>query len=157
PGPGRRRPADRRGRAGLPAPAGQPPRVRRRPHVTPDLLRRLRTAPGEAALAAATRVVGHDPLAAASALRGGGVDADLAAAALSQAVLRSRAQSKFGTDAESMFFTRASLEQATRALVADRRAARLAAAGVRHLADLCCGIGADTIAAARAGLTVTAV
>ena len=53
-----------------------------------------------------------------------------------------------------MFFTRAGLEQATRAVVADRRAARLGAAGVRTLADLGCGLGADALAFARAGLRV---
>jgi hypothetical protein len=38
--------------------------------------------------------------------------------------------------------------------VAGRRAARLYAAGVRTLADLGCGLGADAIAAARAGIRV---
>src|SRR5690242_10722239 len=56
-----------------------------------------------------------------------------------------------------MFFTRAGLEQATRAVVADRRAARLAAAGVKTLADLGCGLGSDALAAARAGISVYAV
>ena len=56
-----------------------------------------------------------------------------------------------------MFFTRAGLEQATRAVVAERRAARLRAAGVRTLADLGCGLGADAIAAARAGIRVHGV
>jgi SAM-dependent methyltransferase len=56
-----------------------------------------------------------------------------------------------------MFFTRAGLEQATRAVVADRRAARLAAAGVTTLADLGCGLGSDALAAGRAGIRVHAV
>jgi hypothetical protein len=56
-----------------------------------------------------------------------------------------------------MFFTRVGLEQATRAVVAERRAARLAAAGVRTLADLGCGLGSDALAAARAGIRVYAV
>jgi hypothetical protein len=56
-----------------------------------------------------------------------------------------------------MFFTRTGLEQATRAAVAARRAARLAGAGVTRLADLGCGIGSDAIAAARAGIRVHAV
>jgi THUMP domain-like/Methyltransferase domain len=56
-----------------------------------------------------------------------------------------------------MFFTLAGLEQATRRVVADRRAARLAAAGVATLADLGCGIGTDALAAARAGIRVHAV
>jgi SAM-dependent methyltransferase len=42
-------------------------------------------------------------------------------------------------------------------VVADRRAARLAAAGVRSLADLGCGLGSDALAAARAGIRVYAV
>jgi hypothetical protein len=56
-----------------------------------------------------------------------------------------------------MYFTRAGLEQATRAVVARRRAGRLAAAGAIRIADLGCGIGADSIAFARAGLLVRAV
>ena len=96
----------------------------------------------------------RDPLAAAAALRARGIPAGLAAAALTQAELRRRAVGKFGPAAAGMFFTRAGLEQATRAVVADRRAARLRAAGVRTLADLGCGLGADAIAAARAGIRV---
>ncbi len=122
-----------------------------------DSLARLRTPEGAAALSAAAQLAGVDPLAAATALRARGVQPDLAAAALTQTELRARAAGKFGAEADRMFFTRAGLEQATRSVVADRRAARLAAAGVRHLADLCCGIGADALAAARAGMRVTAV
>ncbi|WP_106315509.1 THUMP-like domain-containing protein [Actinoplanes italicus] len=127
------------------------------PHVTPELLRLLRTPEGMKALAAAAEVAGGEPLAAASALRAGGFGAELAAAALTQASLRERAAMKFGQVAAGMFFTRAGLEQATRAVVADRRAARLAAAGVRTLADLGCGLGADALAAARHGIAVHAV
>ena len=112
-----------------------------------------------AAIDAATRLIdaGRDPLAAAAALRAGGVPPDLAAAALTQATLRQRAVAKFGADAGRLLFTRAGLEQATRSVVATRRAARLAAAGVRRIADLGCGLGADTIAFARAGMRVFAV
>ena len=117
----------------------------------------LRTPEGVNALAAATEVADRDPLAAASTLRARGVSADLASAALTQVDLRRRAQAKFGPAAASMFFTRAGLEQATRAVVADRRAARLAAAGVRTMADLGCGLGSDALAAARAGISVYAV
>ncbi|MBL7256994.1 methyltransferase domain-containing protein [Actinoplanes sp. LDG1-01] len=109
------------------------------------------------ALALASEIAAGDPLAAASALRSRGVPPELAAAALTQVDLRRRATSKFGPDAESMFFTRAGLEQATRAAVSNRRAARLAAAGVKTLADLGCGLGSDAIAAARAGIEVYAV
>lgn len=124
--------------------------------MDPDLLARLRTADGVEALAAA-EVAGGEPLAAASALRSRGIAPDLAAAALTQADLRRRAVAKFGPDAERMFFTRAGLEQATRAAVADRRAARLAAAGVTRLADLGCGLGSDALAAGRRGIRVYAV
>jgi SAM-dependent methyltransferase len=126
--------------------------------VDEAMVGRLRAAEGRRALDAADAVVGRgDPLAAAASLRAGGIDADLAAAALTQASLRRRAVGKFGADAARLLFTRAGLEQATRPVVADRRAARLAAAGVRSVADLGCGIGADTLAFARAGLRVAAV
>ncbi|GAB1645034.1 THUMP-like domain-containing protein [Krasilnikovia sp. MM14-A1259] len=122
-----------------------------------ELLATLRTAEGSAALAAADEVSGADPLAAAARLRARGVPPPLAAAALTQTDLRRRAAGKFGAAAATMFFTRAGLEQATRAVIADRRAARLRAAGVTTLADLGCGLGADALAAARAGIRVYAV
>lgn len=125
--------------------------------MTPELLQLLRTPEGLKALAAAVEVTGGEPLAAASALRARGFGAELSAAALTQASLRERAAGKFGPDAAGMFFTRAGLEQATRAVVADRRAARLAAAGVGTLADLGCGLGSDALAAARHGIRVYAV
>ncbi|MEH1054416.1 methyltransferase domain-containing protein [Micromonospora sp. CPCC 206171] len=122
-----------------------------------DQLAALRTPEGSAALAAAAELAGGDPLTSAAALRTAGVPAGLAAAALTQAELRRRAVAKFGPEAVGMFFTRAGLEQATRRPVADRRAARLRAAGVRTLADLGCGLGADALAAARAGIRVYGV
>jgi SAM-dependent methyltransferase len=126
-------------------------------HRALDQLTALRTPDGGQALAAATELAGDDPLAAATALRARGMPPDLAAAALTQARLRARAAGKFGADAARMYFTATGLEQATRPGVAERRAARLAAAGVNTLTDLGCGIGADTIAAARAGIRVRAV
>ncbi|GAA3200841.1 methyltransferase domain-containing protein [Dactylosporangium siamense] len=111
----------------------------------------------EQALKAAAALPDGDPLAAASALRAAGFPPDLAATALTQVALRRKAVAKFGADASVMHFTRAGLEQATRGPVAARRAARLAAAGATSVADLGCGIGADTIAFARAGLRVHAV
>ncbi|MFE9200612.1 methyltransferase domain-containing protein [Micromonospora sp. NPDC007230] len=122
-----------------------------------DQLAALRTPEGSAALAAAAEVAGGDPLAAAARLRSAGFPAGLAAAALTQAELRRRAVGKFGPEAAGMFLTRPGLEQATRRVVADRRAARLRAAGVRTLADLGCGLGADALAAARAGIRVYGV
>ncbi|MGC4914596.1 THUMP-like domain-containing protein [Streptomyces albogriseolus] len=84
--------------------------------------------------------------------------AELVSAALRQARLRQRAVAKFGAeDAARMFFTPNGVEQSTRRGVAAYRAERLRAAGVRSVADLCCGIGGDAIALARAGIRVLAV
>jgi SAM-dependent methyltransferase len=83
--------------------------------------------------------------------------AEVAAAALDQAVLRRRARTKFGDRAATMFFTRDGLEQATRPGVAAHHARRLAATGVRRVIDLGCGIGSDALAFAEAGLSVVAV
>ncbi|MDH6517072.1 SAM-dependent methyltransferase [Streptomyces sp. SAI-135] len=84
--------------------------------------------------------------------------AELVSAALGQARLRQRAEAKFGAeDAGRMFFTPNGVEQSTRASVATYRARRLKALGVTSVADLCCGIGGDAIALARAGIRVLAV
>lgn len=84
--------------------------------------------------------------------------AELVSAALGQARLRQRAVAKFGaTDAHRMYFTADGVEQATRASVATYRAQRIAALGVRRLLDVCCGVGGDAIALARAGVRVLAV
>ncbi|MER5401441.1 methyltransferase domain-containing protein [Streptomyces sp. NPDC002599] len=84
--------------------------------------------------------------------------AELVSAALGQARLRQRAAAKFGAeDAGRMFFTPNGVEQSTRTTVAVHRAERLRALGVRSVADLCCGIGGDAIALARAGIRVLAV
>jgi SAM-dependent methyltransferase len=103
---------------------------------------------------------------------------ELVSAALTQARLRQRAVAKFGAeDAARMYFTPDGLEQSTRASVAAYRAGLFAGGGtevggadgaaaaggadvglgVRELADLCCGIGGDAIALARAGVSVLAV
>ncbi|MFF4401163.1 methyltransferase domain-containing protein [Streptomyces sp. NPDC001480] len=102
------------------------------------------TAPAEE-LAVATRLRRDHP-------------ADLVSAALGQARLRQRAAAKFGAeDAERMYFTPNGVEQSTRTSVADYRAGRLRDLGVTSVADLCCGIGGDAIALARAGIRVLAV
>ena len=117
----------------------------------------LRTPEGAAALTAAAELIERGPTVAAPAMRARGFEPDLATTALRQAELRRAAVPKFGADAASMFFTRSGLEQATRGAVANRRAARLRAAGTTAIADLGCGIGADTLAFARAGMRVYAV
>ncbi|WP_425508158.1 class I SAM-dependent methyltransferase [Streptomyces bathyalis] len=83
---------------------------------------------------------------------------ELVSAALGQARLRQRAAAKFGAeDAARMYFTPNGLEQSTRAGVAAYRAERFLRSGVERPADLCCGIGGDAIALARAGMHVLAV
>ncbi|MYW02188.1 methyltransferase [Streptomyces sp. SID3343] len=85
-------------------------------------------------------------------------DPELIAAALTQTRLRQRGRAKFPGDADRMFFTPDGLEQATRTSVAELRAGRFAeGAGIERVADLCCGIGGDAIALARAGIAVHAV
>ncbi|MFG3184715.1 methyltransferase domain-containing protein [Streptomyces nigra] len=84
--------------------------------------------------------------------------AELVSAALGQARLRQRAAAKFGAeDAGRMYFTPNGVEQSTRASVAAYRAARMRELGIGSVADLCCGIGGDAIALARAGIRVLAV
>ncbi|MBL8145520.1 MAG: methyltransferase domain-containing protein, partial [Anaerolineae bacterium] len=80
--------------------------------------------------------------------------AEQASAVLELARLRHKAVAKFGTDAARLFFTRDALEQASDAPV--RRYHALEGAG-QHVADLCCGIGADALAFAAAGAQVLAV
>lgn len=120
-------------------------------------LPRLHTEAGRALLEHAQLLLREsDPRQAAVRLRRHTDDPELASQALTQASLRRDAASKFGVDAAAMFFTRDGLEQASRAVVARRRAQRLAQAGAAHVADLCCGIASDALALARSGLQITA-
>lgn len=89
-------------------------------------------------------------------LRAQGIAPDLAAAVVTQSRLRARARAKFGDFADGMLFTADGLEQATRLLVAALHARRYLDAGVTALADLTCGIGADSLAFAGTGLRVVA-
>jgi SAM-dependent methyltransferase len=116
----------------------------------------LRTDEGQALLARAAALAGEDPLRAQTALRRDAAP-ERVAVAMSQAELRRRAVAKFGDLAGRMYFTPDGLEQATRLVVAQHRAARLVAFGAATLIDLGCGIGGDLIAAARAGLTAAGV
>lgn len=99
----------------------------------------------------------EDALALSTRMRNAGHSPELVAAVLSQARLRVRAEAKFGEFASRMLFTRAGLEQATRLSVAARHARRFVDAGVRHVADLGCGLGADAMAMSSLDLEVTAV
>ena len=96
-------------------------------------------------------------LAVGARLRREGHDAGLVSAALTQARLRERAVGKLGPVAGRLLLTADGLEQASRAEVAAAHADRFVHAGLRRVADLCCGIGADLVALGSAGLDVTGV
>ena len=91
-----------------------------------------------------------------SSLRAAGHEAGLVAAVLTQAKLRRRAVAKFGPFAERMIFTEAGLEQASRLSVAALHANRFRQAGIDSVADLGCGIGAESMAMASLDINVKA-
>jgi hypothetical protein len=91
-----------------------------------------------------------------SSLRAQGHDAGLVAAVLTQAKLRRRAVAKFGPFAERMIFTEPGLEQASRLSVAALHANRFRQAGIGEVADLGCGIGAESMAMASLDINVKA-
>lgn len=117
--------------------------------LSPEGLRLLDSLPAWDSSADVVRTVAE--------LRKAGHAPTLVAAVLSQAKLRAKAAGKFGEFARSMLFTEAGLEQATRLRVAALHAGRFAGAGIGHVADLGCGIGADAVAMAALELRVTAV
>jgi SAM-dependent methyltransferase len=126
-------------------------------------LRRLRTPEGVAATALAAELVaqGLDVLPALDRLRSR-VGAEHAGPAWELARLRARARPVFGADADVLFLTADTLEQAGRPALAARRAQRLLSGevggwGIDSVADLGCASGTDTIALARAGASVLAV
>src|SRR5699024_4433206 len=111
-----------------------------------------------------------------SALRKEGHSAEVTAALLTQARLRKEAPAKLGPFADDMLFTRDGLAQATRLPVAAHHARRLIGQAAPadtaeadgsapapdgeaplRIADLGCGIGADSIAFSGMGAQVTAV
>lgn len=128
-----------------------------------DAFRELLTPDGRRALTEAVNLLaaGAEPVTAATTLRKTYSPA-LTSAALTQAALRRRAEAKFGADAAAMYFTPQGLEQATRAEVAAHRASRVTGPGpasgaAPRVLDVCCGIGGDLVALARAGCPVDAV
>lgn len=127
------------------------------PPSAADLLRRLSTPEGQALLASLPDYAEQDVIASSRRLREAGTDPALAAAALTQSRLRSRARGRLGPGADRLLHTAQGLEQATRPVVAARHARRFVDAGVEHVWDLGCGLGLDALAMAEAGLAVTAV
>lgn len=125
--------------------------------MSTDSIAPLLSAEGWELLSAVGPYAEADALAAAERLRKAGHSAELVSAVLTQSRLRNKATAKFGEFAEQMIFTQAGLEQATRLPVAALHAQRFATAGVSKIADLGCGIGADSLAFATLDLEVTAV
>jgi protein-L-isoaspartate O-methyltransferase len=121
-------------------------------------LRRLRTPEGAAATALAAELVdqGLDVLPALARLRAQ-FGAELAGPAWELARLRARARPVFGAEADVLFLTADTLEQAGRPALAARRARRLLSDDADSAADLGCASGTDTVALARAGASVLAV
>ena len=122
-----------------------------------DLLTRLSAGEGARLLAGLPPYDPDQVVPLTGRLRDAGHSADLVAAALTQSRLRARAAGRFGDEAHRMLFTDAGLQQTTRPVVAAGHAARFVAAGATRIADLGCGLGADSMAFAAAGLGVLAV
>jgi hypothetical protein len=120
-----------------------------------DFVRLAGTA-GQALLAQIDYSSTTDVLALVAKLRSDGHDPATVAAVLTQAKLRKRAQAKFGEFADQMLFTEAGLEQASRLKVAALHAGRFRSAGISEVADLGCGIGAESMALASLGINVHA-
>ena len=97
-----------------------------------------------------------DVLKLVSALRAEGYDPGLVAAVLSQAKLRRRARKKFGDFTDGMIFTEDGLEQASRLQAAALHAGRVRGAGITQVADLGCGLGAESMAMGAIDLNVRA-
>ena len=85
--------------------------------------------------------------------------ADVVSVALSLVVARGKAAPKFGKLSERLIADVAGVEQASSADVAAYKADRIAQrlGGQAAVADLCCGIGGDSMALSLAGLSVIAV
>jgi hypothetical protein len=98
-----------------------------------------------------------DAMPLAEQLRAQGHPPVLVSAALTQARLRAAAHTKFGPFADAMLFTPEGLEQATRLSVTAWHARRFSAGGITRVADLGCGIGADSMALATFDHEVLAV
>ena len=90
-------------------------------------------------------------------LRAQGFTPDETANILGLVKARTRALSKFGDRARTMFLTEHGAQQATRPVVAAEHAAVFARAGIRSVADLGCGIGADSLEFGRASLATVSV
>ncbi len=109
-----------------------------------DTFEQLLSPPGQRMLALAVELAPTDKtfLPAYERVRKLGSN-EVAKAAVEQAILRAKARAKF-PDADRMYFTREALEQSSSFAVASHRAKRYRDFGI--VADLCCGIGGDSMA-----------
>ncbi|MEM8739829.1 MAG: hypothetical protein AAGG38_15310, partial [Planctomycetota bacterium] len=82
---------------------------------------------------------------------------DAVAVAVELLAARRKAAVKFPGLAPRLLADVPGVEQATPRHVADHKAQRFRRAGLTHLADVCCGIGGDSLGFAAAGLDVLAV
>lgn len=122
-----------------------------------DIISPLLTATGWELLSQLGPYREADSLKLNDTLRKAGHSPELVAAALTQSRLRAKAEAKFGEFAHQMLFTQAGLEQATRLNIAALHAQRFTTASITSVADLGCGIGADSLAMASLDIKVTAV
>lgn len=125
--------------------------------ATQDLIAPLLTSEGWELLASLGPYREAEAFQQNAALRKAGHSPALVSAVLTQSRLRTKAEGKFGEFARQMIFTQAGLEQSTRLPVAARHAERYLKAGIKHVADLGCGLGADSMALASLDIRVTAV
>jgi THUMP domain-like len=125
--------------------------------ATQDLIAPLLTSEGWELLASLGPYREDEAFRLNASLRKAGHSPRLVSAVLTQSRLRTKAEAKFGEFARQMIFTQAGLEQATRLTVAARHAERFVTAGIAHVADLGCGLGADSMAMASMDIKVTAV
>jgi hypothetical protein len=125
--------------------------------ATQDLIAPLLTSEGWELLASLGPYREDEAFRLNASLRKAGHSPRLVSAVLTQSRLRTKAEAKFGEFARQMIFTQAGLEQATRLNVAARHAERFVTAGIAHVADLGCGLGADSMAMASMDIKVTAV
>ena len=116
----------------------------------------LATAPAQRVLASLPAYEQSQALSVSQQLRADGLPADQVQAVLTQSRLRTRARERWGDVVDQLILTTDGSEQATRPVVAAHRATRFVKAGVRHVAELGCGLGLDALGLAAAGLQVTA-
>jgi len=122
------------------------------PTVTEDIAQFLLSEPGRTLLARVEQETANDPARALMRLRKL-EDPERVTAAWELHAARKKSAAKFGDLGASLYFTTEALEQASSAGASTTRPPHIRSRGDLVI-DLCGGIGADTLAFARAGLDV---